>query len=88
MNLLEDTTPVTFFQSNTSDVIKQLRNTQRPVIVTEGGEAQAVLMDPKTYNEMAKALGLFKIVTNEPKTFHETSCDSKSICTLLKEIVN
>ena len=48
--------------SITSDLLNQINETHRPVIITQNGEARAVLQDPESYEEMRKALALLRIL--------------------------
>jgi prevent-host-death family protein len=45
----EDIQSVTDLKKNTRKIIDQVHKTGRPVVLTVNGRADAVLMDPKTY---------------------------------------
>ncbi len=63
MSLKKDIRPITYLKSKASDLLKQVNETQRPVIITQNGEPRAVLQDPKSYEEMRYALGLMKLIS-------------------------
>lgn len=63
MNITTDIKPVTYLKSKTADLLDQINDTRRPVIITQNGEPRAVLQDPKSYEEMRNALGLLKLLT-------------------------
>jgi prevent-host-death family protein len=46
MNISSDIKPVTYLKSNTADLLEQINETHRPVIITQNGEPKAVLQDP------------------------------------------
>ncbi|MGA1796934.1 MAG: type II toxin-antitoxin system Phd/YefM family antitoxin [bacterium] len=63
MNISEDTKPITYLKSRAADLLKQINETHRPVIITQNGEPKAVLQDPESYEDMKNALGLLKLTT-------------------------
>jgi prevent-host-death family protein len=63
MNIVNDIKPVTYLKSKAADLLKQINETQRPVIITQNGEPRAVLQDPASYENMRNAIGLLKLVS-------------------------
>jgi len=63
MNISSDIKPVTYLKSNTADLLEQINETHRPVIITQNGEPKAVLQDPQSYENMRKALGMLKLIS-------------------------
>ncbi len=62
MNIIEDIKPVTYLKSKAADLLQQINETRRPVIITQNGEPRAVLQDPKSYQNMRNAIGLLKLI--------------------------
>lgn len=62
MKIDEDIRPVTYLKSRAADLLAQVNETHRPVIITQNGEARAVLQDPESYEKMRAAIGLLKLV--------------------------
>ena len=62
MRIKEDIRPVTYLKSKAADLLAQINKTHRPVVITQNGEARAVLQDPETYEQMRRAIGLLKLV--------------------------
>jgi len=62
MKIREDIRPVTYLKSRAADLLKQLNETRRPVIITQNGEPRAVLQDPESYERMKTAIGLMKLL--------------------------
>jgi prevent-host-death family protein len=58
----EDLRPVTYLKSKAADLLEQINTTHRPVVITQNGEARAVLQDPESYEQMRRAIGLLKLV--------------------------
>lgn len=63
MSIENDIRSVTYMKANAADLLKQVNDTQRPVIITQNGEPKAVIQDPKSYERMRNALGLLKLVS-------------------------
>jgi prevent-host-death family protein len=63
MHISTDIKPVTYLKSKAADVLKQINETHRPMIITQNGEARAVVQDPKSYEEMRNAIALLKLLS-------------------------
>ena len=64
MNIQTDIRPVTYLKSRAADLLKQINETRRPVIITQNGEPKAVLQDPKSFEDMRKAIGILKLISH------------------------
>jgi prevent-host-death family protein len=62
MESKKDIRPVTYLKSHAADLLSQVNETQRPVFITQKGEARAVLQDPASYERTRAALGLMKLL--------------------------
>ncbi|MBF0547728.1 MAG: type II toxin-antitoxin system Phd/YefM family antitoxin [Candidatus Riflebacteria bacterium] len=58
-----DIKPVTYLKANAADLLKHINETHRPIIITQNGEAKAVLQDPETFEATRKAFGLLKLIS-------------------------
>jgi len=63
MNIQTDIKPITYLKSRAADLLKQINETHRPVIITQNGEPRAVLQDPKSFEDMRKAIGILKLIS-------------------------
>ena len=63
MNITHDIKPVTYLKSRAADLLNQINETHRPVIITQNGEPRAVLQDPKSYENMRNAIGILKLLS-------------------------
>ena len=63
MNISQDIKPVTYLKSRAADLLKQINETHRPVIITQNGEPRAILQDPKSYENMRNAIGMLKLIS-------------------------
>ena len=62
MKMSEDIRPVTYLKSRTADLLDQVNETKRPVIITQNGEARGVLQDTESYENMKAAIALLKLM--------------------------
>ena len=63
MNISQDIKPVTYLKSKAADLLKQINETHRPVVITQNGEPRAVLQDPESYQNMRNAIGILKLIS-------------------------
>lgn len=63
MNISKGIKPVTYLKSRASDLLKQINETHRPVVITQNGEPRAVLQDPESYENIRNAIGLLKLIS-------------------------
>ena len=90
MNITNDIKSVSYLKARAADLLSQINETQRPVIITQNGEPRAVLQDPKSYEDMRNVIGLLKLISqgeNDVRNGKVKSQDSvfKSIEKSLKE---
>jgi len=63
MKISEDIKPISYLKARAADLLRQINETRRPVIITQNGEPRAVLQDPESYEKMRNAIGLLKILS-------------------------
>ncbi|MDD5579208.1 MAG: type II toxin-antitoxin system Phd/YefM family antitoxin [Methylobacter sp.] len=63
MSILQDIRPVSYLKSRSADILKQVNETHRPIIITQNGEPKAVLQDPESYENMRNTIGLLKLLS-------------------------
>lgn len=63
MQLVNDIKPVTYLKNRAADVLKHINETHRPMIITQNGEAKAVIQDPKSYEDMKNAISVLKLLS-------------------------
>jgi len=71
MSLETDIRPISYLKSHAADLLKQVNETQRPVIITQNGEPRAVLQDPASYQNMRNAIGLLKLIGQGEEAIRE-----------------
>jgi prevent-host-death family protein len=54
--------PISYLKANAADVLRELEELRKPMIITQNGEAKAVLQDVASYEETQETLALLKIL--------------------------
>jgi len=63
MSIINDIKPVTYLKAKAADLLNQINQTHRPVIITQNGEPRAVLQDPQSYENMRNTIGILKLIS-------------------------
>jgi prevent-host-death family protein len=63
MNISNDIKSISYLKSRAADLLSQINETHRPVIITQNGEPRAILQDPESYENMRNAIGLLKLIS-------------------------
>ena len=62
MNLKETVKPITYLKNNAAEVVREAHDNGRLMIVTQNGEAKAVVMGVDQYDEWKRTLALLKLI--------------------------
>lgn len=54
--------PISYLKANAAEVLLELAEQRRPLVITQNGEAKAVLQDVGSYQETQETLALLKIL--------------------------
>ena len=54
--------PISYFKANAAEIIRTIGERPGPFIITQNGEAKAVLVDYDSYEEQQETLALLKIL--------------------------
>ena len=68
MKLSESVKPISYLKAHASEILRDLTNSQKTMVITQNGEAKAVLQDIKSYEEMQESLALLKILAMSTKS--------------------
>jgi prevent-host-death family protein len=90
MNISKDIKPITYLKANAPELLRQINETRRPVIITQNGEPRAVLQDPQSYENMRNAIGILKLLSQGEEDIKKGKIKSQNkvfeaIDTILKE---
>lgn len=62
MRLSSQIKPISYVKANAAEVLRSLAERQEPLVITQNGEARAVLQDIASYEETQETLALLKIL--------------------------
>ena len=53
---------ISYLRKNTAEVLQELTERRKPLVITQNGEAKAVIQDVASYEETQETLALLKIL--------------------------
>ncbi len=84
MKIKEDIKPISYLKSRSAELLAQINETHRPVIITQNGEPRAVIQDTESYEKMMNSLNLMKILAHAEKDIQSENTVKQE--TLFKQI--
>jgi prevent-host-death family protein len=54
--------PISYLKANAAEVLQQLSEQREPLVITQNGEAKAVLQDVASYEQTQETLALLKLL--------------------------
>ena len=54
--------PISYLKANAAEVLQELTDQRQPMVITQNGEAKAVIQDVASYEETQETLALLKIL--------------------------
>jgi prevent-host-death family protein len=63
MKLAGSVKPITYLKNNTAELVRDVSENGRTVVVTQNGEAKVVVMDVATYDQWRESLALARILS-------------------------
>ncbi len=54
--------PISYFKANAAEIIQELNEVGEPMIITQNGEAKAIVQDIVSYEKTQETLALLKIL--------------------------
>lgn len=54
--------PISYLKANAAEVVRHLAEQRKPMVITQNGEAKAVIQDVASYEETQETLALLKIL--------------------------
>ena len=62
LNLRDNVKPISFVKTNAAEMMNYVNEHRNPIIITQNGEARAVLMDINTYQDNEDAFALLSLL--------------------------
>jgi prevent-host-death family protein len=67
VNLVQNLKPISYVKTHTTEVVKYVGDSKSPVVITQNGEAKAVLIDIDSYQKTINAINLAKLLSFSEK---------------------
>ena len=71
MKFSEDIKPISYLKTHASEVIRDVAENQKTLIITHNGEAKVILQDVKVYEKTQEGIALLKILALSGKEIKE-----------------
>ena len=89
LNLKEDIKPISYIKTNAADMMKYINDHKNSIVITQNGEAKAVLIDIESYQTMQDAFNILKLIQLSEKDIRSGKFkDSDKVFSQLKERYN
>lgn len=62
MSLSNQIKPISYLKAHASEIVRNIGKQQEPLIITQNGEAKAVVQDIESYEQTQEAMALLKIL--------------------------
>jgi len=64
MQLHSDIKPISWLKNNAKKLIESVDETGNPMVITQNGEAKAVVMNVRAYDQMQESLALLRMLAD------------------------
>ena len=64
--------PISYFKANAAAVLAHLHEVREPMVITQNGEAKAVIQDMASYQEMQETMALLQLLALSRREFEES----------------
>lgn len=54
--------PISYLKSHTAEIVRDITESRKPLVITQNGEAKLVVIDIKSFEESEETLALLKIL--------------------------
>lgn len=69
MKLSQSVKPISYLKQNTAEAIKQVHENHTPMVITQNGEAKAVLIDLAEYEQDQESLAMLKMIAQSKESY-------------------
>jgi prevent-host-death family protein len=71
MKLSKQVKPLSYVKAHAPQILEDIAETRNPVVITVRGEAKAILLDVRSYEETQETLALLKALTLTEEKVHK-----------------
>jgi len=69
MKTSEAVKPISYLKAHASEIIRDIIDTNKTLVITQNGEAKAILQDIKKYEQIQDSMALLKILALSNKSY-------------------
>lgn len=71
MKLSEAVKPLSYLEAHAAEVVRDVVDNNKTMIITQNGEAKVILQDVRSYEQLQESLALLKILALSNKSLNE-----------------
>ena len=91
MKLSESIKPISYLKAHASELVREISEEHKTLIITQNGEAKVVVQDLESYENMKESLALLKMLAQSSKSKKEGGFKSakevfKELSSQIKEL--
>ncbi len=86
MNVVRDIQSLSVFKRDASKIIKQIKATKEPVVLTVNGKADAVILDAESYQNLVEAKERLETVAILRERLADRSGETKTLDEVFQEL--
>lgn len=63
--------PITYMKAHSAELVRAVNESRSPIVITQNGQARAVVMDAASYEQLQDALILLKILSQSDAEYRK-----------------
>ena len=71
MKLADAVKPVSYVKAHMAEILRKMGEDGQPVVITQNGEAKAVLLDAREYDRLQQSLAMARILAQSSRDLSE-----------------
>ncbi len=71
MKLSSAVKSISYLKQHTADAVKEVNESSSPMVITQNGEAKAVLMDIVAYEQVQESFALLKMLAQSKQSYQQ-----------------
>ena len=74
MKLSESIKPISYLKAHASELVREVADGHKTLIITQNGEAKVVIQDLESYEKKQESLALLKMLAQSTKNKNDGKC--------------
>ena len=68
----ESIKPISFLKTHTADVVREVNENRETIVITQNGDAKAIVQDIATYEQTQETLALLKLLAQGKRSIEDS----------------